>query len=154
MQRSILFVAGLVLVFAAEALWAAQAPALRTGPARALPSTVLNAFEKSYPDATITDASPERRDGRMAFRVEALDKGGRRRVVLYELSGTVIEAAEQVDEDDLPAAVAAAMKEHRASYVRGMKVTRGAVVRYELTLRGTRKATMVLKEDGTIITLK
>ncbi len=131
----------------------AQAPPLRTGPSRELPSTVIAAFEKGYPAATITAASTERKDGKMAFRLEAQDRG-RRRVLVYDLKGEVIEAAEQVDEADLPPAVAATIRQHRASYVRGMRVTQGAIVRYELMLRGTRKATMVLKEDGTVITTR
>jgi len=80
---------------------------------------------------------------------------GRRRIVLYNASGTAIEVGEQVDEKELPKPVAAAMYSHpRAIYVSGLKVTRGGSVEYRLTLRGTRKTAMVTKPDGTVISFR
>jgi hypothetical protein len=134
---------------------AAQVPAAPTGPARDLPSTVLNAVQKAYPSATITDASQERQDGQIAFRVTCQDKG-RQRVLVYDLEGSILEAAEQVDEKDLPKAVSDAVRSQgaRATYVKGMKVTRGVIVHYELTLRGTRKTTLIVKPDGAVVSLR
>lgn len=152
MSRSLVFVAWLVLGMVAPA--SAQVRALPEGAARDLPSTVLSAFEKSYPAASITDASQDRQDGKIVFRVDALDKG-RRRVLVYDLAGGLVEGAEQVDEADLPPPVADAIRaQARVQYVKGMKVTRGAAVRYELTLRGTRKTTMIVKADGTVVSFK
>jgi hypothetical protein len=132
----------------------AQVPAAPTGAARDLPSTVVTAIEKAYPAAAITGASQERQDGKIAFRVECLDKG-RRRVLVYDLRGSVLEAAEEMDEKDLPAPVAAAMHSHpRAVYVKGMKITRGINVYYELTLRGTRKTTMIVRPGGSVVSFK
>jgi hypothetical protein len=75
--------------------------------------------------------------------------------VLYDASGAVVEVAEQVEEKDLPKPVADAMHSHpRAIYVSGMKVTRGASVEYQLTVRGTRKTAMVAKPDGTVVSFK
>jgi hypothetical protein len=86
--------------------------------------------------------------------VDSVDKG-RRRVVLYETGGSVIEVAEQVDEKDLPKPVADAMHSHpRAIYGTGMKVTRGGVVEYHLTVRGTRKTAMIARPDGTVVSFK
>lgn len=155
MRRSLVVVlAGCLLVVTIGAFASAQVPASQTGAARALPSTVLNAFQKAYPNAEITGSSQERQDGKIAFRVEAQDKG-RHRVLLYDLTGSVIEAAEQVSEGDLPEPVVAAMRQQaHATYVKGMKVTRGLMVHYELTLRGTRKTTMVVKPDGAVVSFK
>jgi hypothetical protein len=129
----------------------AQAAAQSTAP---LPPAVQRAFQQSYPGATISAAVQERDRDRSVFRVDSVDKG-RRRVVLYDAGGTAIEIAEQVDEKDLPRPVADAMHSHpRAIYVSGMKVTRGRDVEYRLTLRGTRKAAMVAKPDGTVVSFK
>lgn len=152
MRRSIVCAA--LLLAAAASVAGAQSPVRAEGAARALPSSVLAAFEKAYPAATITDAGQERQDGRIAFRVEAQDRG-RRRLVVYDIRGVVIEAAEEVRRADLPAAVAAAVDAHRrADLVKGMKVTRGVAVHYELTLRGSRKATMIVKPDGAVVSVK
>jgi hypothetical protein len=144
-----LVVAGLVTTLTAVA--SPQAPAGRTPP---LPPAILKAFQQAYPGATISATSQERDAGRTVIRVDSVDKG-RRRIVLYDPDSTVIEVADQVDDTELPRPVAAAMHSHpRAIYVSGMKVTRGGSVRYELTLRGTRKTAMVAKPDGTVVSFK
>lgn len=153
MKRSVLF-AACVFTVAFAFLALAQVPGAPTGPARDLPSTVLAAFQKAYPAATITAASTERQEGQLAFRVEANDLG-RRRVIVYNVNGSVLESTEPVDEKDLPKAVVAAVHSHpKAVYVKGVKVTSGINVRYELTLRGTRKTTMVVRPDGSVVSFK
>ena len=153
MRHPSLLVACALLLAAAPAAFA-QVPPAPSGAARVLPSRVLSAFEKAHPNAVITSADQDRQEGKIVFRVDALDKG-RRQVIVYDLSGTVIEAAAQVDEKDLPAPVAAAIREHKgATFVKAMKITRGINAHYELTLRGTRKATMIVKADGAVIAYK
>jgi len=86
--------------------------------------------------------------------VESVEKG-RRKVVRYDERGALIEVGEQVEEQELPKPVADAVHSHRrAIYVSGMKFTRGKDVRYELTLRGSRKTAMVAKPDGTVVSFK
>jgi hypothetical protein len=122
--------------------------------ASALPPPIQKAVQRTYPGATIMSLTEERDGSRMAFRVDLVDKGRRKRV-LYDQTAAVIEVGEQVDEKDLPRPVAAAMHSHpRAIFVTGMRVTRGNVVRYELTLRGTRKTAMVTQADGTVLSFK
>jgi hypothetical protein len=141
------FVAALVVAATASA----QAPASGALP---LPAAVKKAFEQAYPAATISGTTPQREDNRALFRIDSVEKG-RRRVLLYDASGSVVEVAEQVEERDLPQPVAAAMHSHpRAIYVSGMKVTRGANVEYQLTVRGTRKTAMIAKPDGTVLSFK
>ena len=141
--------AGLLMAFASVA--SAQVSADR---AAALPPAVLTSFQKAYPAATIAAVCQERAADRTRFRVESLDKG-RRRVVLYDGSGAVLEVAEAVDERELPPPVAAAMHSHpRAIYVSGLRVTRGAEVQYRLTLRGTRKTALVARPDGTVVSFE
>jgi hypothetical protein len=140
------------LLVAASA--SAQVPNAPQGPARDLPSPVLAAFQKSYPGATINDVTSERDGNSLAFRVDATDKG-LRRVVLYSITGSVIESSEQVSEKDLPKPVLDAMHSHKkATFVKGMKVTRSVTTYYELTLRGTRKTTLVVRPDGSVVDSK
>jgi hypothetical protein len=140
----------MITVLLAIAVAGAQGPAAQS----ALPPAIAKAFQQSYPAATITATAQERINNRPAYRVESLDKG-RRRIVKYDTSGGVIEAAEQIPEKELPAPVAAAMHSHRrAIYVSGMKVARNGEVRYELTVRGSRKTKMVAKPDGTVLSFQ
>lgn len=139
-------VAALILI----ATLLAQAPSSSTP----LPAAVKGAFDKAYPGAMISSVTQERDANRTLFRVDGLHQG-KKRIVLYDVNGAVIEAAEQVEERDLPQPVAAAMHSHpRAIYVSGMKVTRGGNVEYRLTVRGTRKTAMVAKPDGTVVSFK
>jgi hypothetical protein len=127
----------------------AQTPAGTTPPA-----AVKKAFDQAYPGASITATAQERDGNRTLFRIDSLQKG-RRRIVLYDANAAVIEVAEQVQEKELPAPVAAAMHSHpRAIYVSGLKVMRGKSVEYRLTVRGTRKTNMVAKPDGTVLSFK
>jgi len=133
---------------------AAQVPQAPTGPERQLPSSVLGVFRSAYPNATITGAEQERQDRRIVFRIECQD-GPRRRALVYALDGSVVESAEQVNESELPESVRASMRSHRrVIFVRGMKVTRGTTVEYDLTVRGTRKTRMILKPDGTVVSFR
>ena len=140
-------IAGVVTVAGAAFAQSASQPS-------SLPPAVTRAFQQAYPGASISASTQARDNNRTVFRVESVDKG-RRRVVLYDPNGTVVEVAEQVDEKALPKPVAAEMYSHpRAIYVSGLKVTRGGAVEYRLTLRGTRKTAMVLKPDGTVISFR
>jgi hypothetical protein len=140
---------GAMLAMASHAVFA-QAPATRT----TVPAAVLQAFQQAYPGATIAATARDRDRDRTVFRVDGVDRG-RRRTVLYEASGTVVEVAEQVEEKELPKPVFDAMHSHpRAIYVSGLKVTRGGSVEYRLTVRGTRKTAMIAKPDGTVVSFK
>ena len=147
---SVAFVAWVV----AATAWG-QAPPAPTGAARDVPSSVANAIRTAYPAATITSASQERVDGRIAFRVECMDLG-RRRVLTYDAVATLIESSEQVDEKDVPAPVLATVTSFkRAKFAWAMKVTRGTLVQqYEVYVRGTRKNQMVIKPDGTLVSYR
>ena len=125
-----------------------------SNPAATLPASVAKAFQQAYPNATISTVVNQNDNNRAAYRIESVDKG-RKRAVLYEANGALIEVADQVEEKELPVPVAAAMHSHRrAIYVSGLKVSRGGNVEYRLTLRGSRKTAMVVKPDGTVLSFK
>jgi hypothetical protein len=134
-------------------IWFALALAQSPGTA-ALPADVRKAFEQAYPRATISAAAPQREGNRALFRVDSVD-AGRRRVVLYDAKAAVVEVAEQVQENELPKPVLAAIRSHRrAIFVSAMKVTRGRNVHYRITVRGSRRTSMVAKPDGTVLSFE
>lgn len=136
------------LIAALHATPAAQVPS------PALPAAVEKAFRTAYPGATISSVTQEREGRRTLLRVQSTDRG-RRRIVVYDEQGSVVETAEAVSEKELPKPVAEAMYSHRrAIYVSGLKVTRGRSVEYRLTLRGTRKTALVARPDGTVVSFK
>lgn len=139
-----------VFAMALSAHMLAQAPA----GAVPLPPAVRKAFEQSYPGASISATAQARENNQAAFRIDSVDKG-RRRVLLYDANGQVIETAESVQEKELPKPVADALHSHRrAIFVSAMKVTRGGNVEYRLTARGSRKTSMIAKPDGTVLSWK
>ena len=89
-----------------------------------------------------------------AKRVETVENG-RKKIVLYDARGAVLEMSEQVEEKDLPKPVFDAIHSHRrAIFVSAMKVTRKGNVEYQITVRGSRKTAMVAKPDGTVLSFK
>ena len=65
------------------------------------------------------------------------------------------EKVESVEEKDLPKPVANAIHAHpKAIFVSARKVTNGTDVRYEITVRGSRKTHMVAKADGTVLSFQ
>ena len=70
-------------------------------------------------------------------------------------NGKAIEIIESVKEKDLPKPVADALRSHRrAIFVSATKVTRGGSVEYRITARGSRKTSMIVKPDGTVLSWK
>ena len=143
------------LLTAAVSVLLSGAPALLAqSNSASLPPAVKKAFEQSYPGAAISAATQARDGNQTVFRVDSTDKG-RRRIVLYDTAGKVVEISEQVAEKDLPKPVADAVHSHpRATGVSGWKVTRGGSIEYRLTVRGTRKTAMIAKPDGTVVSFK
>ena len=148
-RATVAWAAVVLMAFMSELPVRAQNASAATAPA-----AVTKAFQASYPGAVFS-ATQERGNGNVVYRVNGVDKGGRRRVVLYDASARAIEVSEQVEEKDLPKPVADAMHSHpRAIYVSGLRVRRDGSVTYKLTVRGTRKTEMIAKADGTVLSFK
>jgi Peptidase propeptide and YPEB domain len=142
-----------VVVVVSGATGQAQKPSSAARPAT-LPAEAMKAFKQAYPDASITTTLQDTVNGRTVFRVDSIDKD-RRRVVVYDARGAVLQVAEQVEEQELPPPVAAAMhSQPGAIFVSAMKVTEGKTTEYRLTLRGSRRTAMVVKPDGTVLSFK
>jgi len=144
----------LAAVAAAAILLSSVLLAQASNPAAVLPANVAKAFQQAYPCATISSVVNQKDNNRTAYRIESVDEG-RKRALLYEANGSLIEVADHVEEKELPAPVAAAMHSHRrAIYVSGLRVSRGGSVEYRLTVRGSRKTAMVVHPDGTVLSFK
>jgi hypothetical protein len=149
-SRMVTWLATMCLVMSAVPA-RSQTPASKAPP---LPPAVTKAFQQAYPTATISSARQERDKERTLFRVESTDKG-RRRSVLYDSNGRVIEVGDQVEEKELPRPVFDAIHAHRrAIFVSAMRVTRGSNVEYRITVRGSRRTAMVARPDGTVLSFE
>ncbi len=116
------------------------------------PEAVMTAFHKAYPKATIRDISKEIKDSTTYYEIESMD-GAQRRDLLYRADGTVFEIEEAMKTADLPAKVTAALSEkfptgklHKAE-----RITRGAVIEYEVLLEnGEQNVEVLLDAGGTV----
>ncbi len=118
-----------------------------------IPSAVLAAFEKAYPKATIKHAMKESKDGRTTIEIESLD-GTTGRDLQYMADGMVMEIEETIPMSEIPAPVIAAVKgKHpKGKIVKAEKVTRGAVVTYDIEIRnGKRKVSLDLDASGKLL---
>jgi hypothetical protein len=116
---------------------------------KGLPAPVLAAFRKAYPKATIKGASIEVEEGKTYYEIESLD-GKVKRDLLYLADGTVAEIEENVAPDDLPPPVKAAVidKYPKGNIEKSEKVTRGAVVVYDVVVKSG-KTTVEMSIDPT-----
>ena len=119
------------------------------------PAAVATAFQKAYPNATVTHAAKEVEDGKTTYELETMDRGTRRDLV-YAADGTLLVEEEVIAADAVPAPVTAAVKARYKSATLSVceKVTTKGVVTYELQLKGAPVKSVELKPDGTWITPK
>lgn len=103
---------------------------------KALPAAVLSAFKQAYPNATIKGVAEEKKAGKTYFEIESKD-GKTFRDLLYQADGSVAEIEESLAVLDLPAAVRTAVqaKYPKAKLHKAEKVTKGAVVTYDVEVR-------------------
>lgn len=117
-----------------------------------LPKAVLEAFQKSYPHATIKGTSTEREGGVTFFEIESID-GSTHRDLLYKKDGTVAEIEEAVEPGSLPAGVKAALNKKYPGYkvTKAEKTTRGSVKDLEVLIsKGKTRREIVFDESGKI----
>lgn len=138
---------GVLTVFAASVALVAAAG---QGTAKSkLPEAVTKAFKAAYPEAVIKGTSKESENGKTVYEVESVDKGLNRDLV-YAADGSVLECEEQITQADIPAPVAAALKQAypKATITKAERTTRGQVSQYDLTLKGAPKREASFFPDG------
>ena len=110
-----------------------------------VPTAVIGAFEKAYPNATIKGYSKETENGKTFYEVESKE-GSVGRDLLYNVDGTVAEVEETISETDLPQAVrdAIATNYKKAEFRSAEKTTEGEIIKYEVRLKIGKKVKEVL----------
>ena len=119
---------------------------------KGVPVTVLEAFQKAYPNATIKGYSkePEKETGQTVYEIECVE-GKTMRDVTYSADGTLISIEETLEESELPPGVRAALDQKfpGGKIRKAEKVTKGAVVGYEFQIKHNgRKTEIVLDPEG------
>src|SRR3990172_9405290 len=100
-----------------------------------VPSAILVAFDKAYPDAEIASVEMEDIDGTAYYEVEIkADKVDRDIVFLQD--GTLFSVEEEITVKELPTAVVDALKKaHPKGEVdEAEKITRGSEIEYEVVV--------------------
>jgi predicted ATP-binding protein involved in virulence len=117
-----------------------------------IPSAVISAFEKSYPNATVKSYSREKRSGKTVYEIESMD-GQTRRDLIYSTDGTALEIEERISPSDLPDSVKQAIdKEYPKSKIKSAeRLTKGTSIEYEVVIkRGKKSLEVVFDESGKV----
>jgi hypothetical protein len=118
-----------------------------------VPKAILDAFQASYPKATLKGYSKEKDKETVVYEVESVE-GKIHRDVSYTVDGAVISVEESLPYDKVPQPVRdALLKEYpKAKVSMCEKVTKGETIQYELLVRsGKQKYELVFNTDGTIV---
>ncbi len=103
-----------------------------------VPKTVLEAFEKAYPNAKEVEFEKEMFEGKAAYEVE-YKENGREYEILYGPDGVILQKEETIDVKTLPESVVQAiLKAHpKATIEEAEKVMKpdGTVTGYEVELK-------------------
>jgi len=118
-----------------------------------LPKTVIEAFQKAFPNATIRNCSRERENGKTFYEIESID-GTMERNVVFTGDGSVAEIEESVEAAALPEGIQKTVAGAFPGYtiVHPERSTKGTVVQYEMVLeKGKKHIAVTLGENGEII---
>lgn len=118
-----------------------------------LPSAVLAAFQKAYPNAEIKGASKEDEDGRIVYEIESVD-GKQKRDILYSEEGKVLEVEEQIAFKMLPDAIKKTIKDKypEAEIEKAEKITKNGTINYEVLVETDDETLeIVLDPQGKIV---
>ncbi len=117
---------------------------------------MIAAFERSYPQATITSYEREDRGGKTCYEIESIE-GTIERDIVYNASGSVLEIEESLDINQLPEKVRKSIenKHSKGKILSAEKVTQGGEITYELVVQsGKKKVEMEIDLYGGIISSK
>ena len=124
----------------------------------AWPAAVEAAFKRKYPNATVKAVSKETDAGQTTYEVESVD-AGKRRDLVYQPDGTVVDYEEELKASEVPAAVLAAIKTRypKATITAywHLFTPKDGSVNYEIDLKGAGSvAEVVLTPEGKWISPK
>lgn len=118
-----------------------------------MPKSVLDAFNKMYPNATAIGYDIENENGGKFYEVESKD-GDIRRDLLFNADGSISEIEEQISISSLPDNVTAGVyaKYPKGTITKAEKVTKGSETLYEVVVKnGKKKLEVRLNTSGVIV---
>ena len=118
-----------------------------------IPRPVMQAFDRSYPGATIENSSATLDSAKTLYEIECLD-GRTLRTILYRADGSVVRNELMLAPYDVPEVVRKAVTKSFATWkiATAAMITRGAVVQYVLGLQKGRSSTeVVVSNAGAIL---
>ena len=151
-----LFVSTLTLFmpFTGVAVHAEEGTKTTPIPRKAVPSVVLRAYAKAYPQAKASGYARVERDGETRYDIKSTQKGKTRSLYYYYDAGRVVKVAEVIAPTILPLAVRRAIQKTYPAgrATKAEKVIQGSTVTYEAWVRnGTKTVEMALTPVGRIL---
>ena len=117
-----------------------------------LPPAVRAAVNEQTRNATLVGLSTENEKGKTVYEVET-KVGGKRRDLVLDQTGTVVQTEEEIDMATVPASANSAIRKRAAGGRISMaeKVTAGTAIRYEAVIRSKagKTAEYAVNADGT-----
>lgn len=153
-------IAGATLLALACVFAAAPACRAQDGQARTItgsvPAAVRGAFQDAYPQAEIREMASLNAGGKVHYEIRAVD-GGRSLAAVFLADGTLVAVEQDIPAEALPEVVAAAIEARHpgAKIVKAVRNVRDGATTYLLKVAaGGRRLTMVLDQDGALISAK
>ena len=118
-----------------------------------MPQTVIDSFNKIYPDATALGYDIERENGGKFYEIESMD-GDIRRDLLYNADGSISEIEEQINIGDLPDNIVSSVnsKYPKGTISKAERVTKGSDTLYEVVVKtGKKKLEVRLNSNGDVV---
>ena len=137
------------------ALGAARAESVNGNTVADLPSAVLSAFQKAYPEDVIQNVDVEQKNDVTYFEIESKN-GAHDRSVLYTVDGQLYEIEESVPITGLPAAVldAAATSHPDGTIISAVSVWRDGPQGYELQIETDNGVSeLVVASNGSVASI-
>jgi hypothetical protein len=120
-----------------------------------VPAPVLKAFKAKFPDVTIKAAIKEESDGKTLYEIESTAKSGLTVDAVLQPNGEFVEIEKELKADDLPAAVAAAVKKAypKSKVTKAEELIKGDKSLFELVVETADGKTteVVVEKSGKIV---
>lgn len=150
MRKSSLTLACLIVMV--QCCFSGEPPQERSITRRDVPSAILSAFERRYPNATVKGFSEEKDGERLIYEIESVE-GTASRDVTYTSDGALVSVEETLPLSEFPESVRASLNKKfpNAKISKSEQVMKGSSMQYEVLLRSGKKLVeVVFNPDGTV----
>lgn len=119
-------------------------------PLKDVPKAVIDAIKAKFPGAKLKEAAKEEEDGKTVYEVELVFNNDEY-TVEASADGKILAVEKEIEVEDLPAAVTAALKAKYpgAKLDEAEEVTEGTTISYEVIVKTADKKTWEVKLDKT-----